>query len=163
MSKATFSWRGLAEILGIFGIVASLIFVAMEIQQNTSAIQSATVQDISRWSYDASVLMLEQRDLIGARQAACTGTMSEDQRTLLFIYFASLLRLQFNRFQQAELSILDQELSLNMGGRGGAYTNPYFAEAWTVLQDEFGSAFREFIEREILPISQNGCRPGAEM
>ena len=161
MAGPSWIWKETAEVIGVLGVIASLIFVALEIRQNTDAIRSATVQDISRWSYDASMAALEYPELISARKAACTGDLTEDQRPVLFVYYASLLRLQANRFQQAQLGILDEDLALNLGGRGGAYTNPFFVEAWSILQDDFGPDFRKFIEETVVPLSREGCRPDA--
>ena len=162
-------WRETAEVIGVLGVIASLIFVALEIRQNTDAVRSATndlltragaVQDISRWSYDATILLLDYPELVGAREAACSGSVSEDQRISLYVYYAALLRIQLNRFQQAQLGILDEELALNLGGRGAGYRNPYFAEVWSGLKGEFSADFAEFVERELIPLSQDGCRLG---
>ena len=161
MAGPSWIWKETAEVIGVVGVIASLIFVAFEIRQNTDAIRSATVQDISRWSYDASMAAVEFPELLRARQAACRGDLSEDQRPALFVYYASLLRLQANRFQQAQLGILDEELALNLGGRGGAYTNPFFEEAWSILRNDFGPEFQEFIEERVVPRSREGCRPDA--
>jgi hypothetical protein len=160
VTKSSWIWKETAEVIGVLGVIATLIFVALEIRQNTDAVRSATVQDISRWSYDATLLLLDYPELVGAREAGCSGSVSEDQRISLFVYYTALIRIQLNRFQQAQLGILDEEVALNLGGRGGAYRNPYFAEVWSGLKDEFSAGFVEFVERELIPLSQDGCRIG---
>lgn len=52
MVKGKLSWRDLTEILGVIGVVGSLIFVAFQIQQNTNAVRSATIQEILPLSQD---------------------------------------------------------------------------------------------------------------
>ena len=46
MDTTKLTWKGLIEILGILGVIGSLIFVALEIRQNTNALRSATIQAI---------------------------------------------------------------------------------------------------------------------
>jgi hypothetical protein len=160
VAKSNWIWRETAEVIGVLGIIATLIFVALEIRQNTDAVRSSTVQDISRWSYDATVLLLEYPEVIRARQAACSNTLTDDQRVLLFAYYNAVIRIQVNRFQQAQLGILDQDLALNLGGRGAAYSNPYFTEVWSLVKDEFDPSFVAFIEREVVSQSDDACRAG---
>ena len=151
------SWKDWFEVVGVASIVVTLGFVAYEIRQNTDAVRSAAIQDISRFSYDATVLSIEKDELREARLAACGGELSEDQAFLLRMYYAALIRIQMNRFYQARLGILDEETILSLAGRGGAYRNPYFAEIWPLLKLDFDDDFKEYIERDVLPLSQDGC------
>jgi len=93
MDKRKFSWKDLTEILGVIGIVGSLIFVAYQIQQNTNAVRSATIQAILDRSYDATVLTVENADLRTAHQSACDGTLTADQRLQLIAFYRAILRL----------------------------------------------------------------------
>ena len=160
MAQPSWVWREIAEVIGVLSVVASLVFVALEIRQNTDAVRSSTVQDISRWSYDATMALVESPEIVAARVAACSGTMSQDQKTTLHIYYEALLRLQLNRYQQAQLGIVDEELALNLGGRGGAYANPYFAEVWANVNSQFSPGFANFIERQVLTQPGNACQIG---
>jgi len=160
VAQPSWVWRETAEVIGVLSVVASLVFVALEIRQNTDAVRSSTVQDISRWSYDATMALVESPDIIAARVAACSGTMSQDQKIILHIYYEALLRLQLNRYQQAQLGIVDEELALNLGGRGSAYSNPYFAEVWADVRSQFNSGFVDFMERQVLTQPGNACQTG---
>jgi hypothetical protein len=51
------SLRGIAEILGIFGVIGSRVFVALEIRQNADAVRSATIRAFpvtisDAWSFE---------------------------------------------------------------------------------------------------------------
>ena len=148
-------WKDLVEGLGVLSIVASLVFVAFEIRQNTNAIRSSAIQDISRFSYDATVLSIEKDEIRVARLAVCSGDLDESQRFLLQLYYGALMRIQMNRFYQVQLGILDERMILALGGKGGADRNPYFAEIWPVIRLDFEEDFQEYIEREVLPLSQD--------
>jgi hypothetical protein len=157
MDKSKLSWKDLTETLGVLGVIGSLIFVAFQIQQNTNAVRSATIQAILDRSYDATVLSVENADLRAAHQAACEGTLTADQRKHLSYFYRALLRLQLNRFFQVQLGILDEEMALALGGRGSLYRRPIFAELWAEDKSEYSPEFQAFIERVVLPLSQETC------
>jgi hypothetical protein len=150
-------WKDVVETAGVLSIVASLIFVAFEIRQNTDAVRSSAIHDISRFSYDATVLSIEKDEIRAARLAVCNGDIDESQRYLLRIYYAALLRIQMNRFYQMQLGILDEQTILALGGTGAAYRNPYFAEIWPVLKVDFADDFQAYIERDVLPLKEDTC------
>jgi hypothetical protein len=54
----TTSSRAPSVVLGVLGVIASLMFVAFQIRQNTRAIESSTLEAILGRSYDAVVLTL---------------------------------------------------------------------------------------------------------
>ncbi len=140
------------------GVVLGILFLVLEIQQNTDAIRSATIQDISRWSYDSTVLNVEYPELRAARRVACAGgELTDDQRDLLTYFLAASLRIQANRFYQARLGILDEASSLALGGRGAAYRLPIFREVWNDRKEGFDPEFQQFIEQEVLPLVQARC------
>ncbi len=149
--------KDVIEVIGVLSIVATLAFVALEIRQNTNAVTSATIQEIARSSYDATVLSIENADLRAARLAVCSGDLDEAQRFQLTIYYAALLRIQMNRFFQMQLGVIDEEMILALGGKGAAYRNPFFAQTWPVLKIGFTLDFQEYIERNVLPLSQDTC------
>ena len=150
-------WKDVIEGMGVLSIVASLIFVAFEIRQNTDAVRSSAIHDISRFSYDATVLSIENDEIRDARLAVCRGDLDESQRFLLRLYYAALMRIQMNRFYQLQLGILDEQMILSLSGKGGAYRNPYFAEIWPELKIDFTEEFQAYIERNVLPLSQHSC------
>jgi len=62
-----------------------------------------------------------------------------------------------NRFLQVQLGILDEQLAMTLGGRGSLYRRPIFAKLWAEGKEEYSPEFQAFIEREILPLSQDTC------
>ena len=153
-------WKGAGEALGTVAVIGSLIFVALEVRQNTNAVRSSLIQAISEQSYAATVLAIENADLRAAGLAESNGEdLTDDQRSLLSTYFAAAMRIQQNRFLQAQLGILDEDILLQLGGRGGFYRRPIFAEIWAESKDTYAEDFQEFVERELLPLSQNTVSP----
>jgi hypothetical protein len=148
-------WKTYAEILGIAGVVGSLIFVAVEIQQNTNAVRSATIQAIAALSAESSLRLTENPELRAARLACDKGEkLTEDQKLLVEASYTGLMRLQQNRLQQLKLGVLDEETLFQVGGRGPGYRTPCFTRYWTQNRERFPLDFQEFMESEVLPLTE---------
>ena len=149
--------RVILEIIGASAVLIGLIFVGLELRQNTDAVRSSTIQEIIRWSYDGNILMIEQPELRAAWRKSCEGPLTQDEQDLLFNLYSAILRLQLNRFHQSQLGILDEELALSLGGRSAFYRHPMFAQIWDQIGPGFADDFREFVESEILPMAESTC------
>ena len=120
MKRESFSWQNTVEILGVIGVIGSLIFVALEIRQNTDAVRSSTIQAIAELSYDSTITLVNNAELRAARIAAQSGDMTQDQISQLDSWYGALMRIQQNRLLQAQLGILDIEDAMQIGGRARA-------------------------------------------
>ena len=147
-------WKRYAEVLGIAGVIGSLVFVAIEIQQNTNAVRSATIQAIAALSVDTTLRLTENPELRAARRA-CNDEeeLTQDQQQLVIANFTALMRLQQNRYLQMQLGVLDEETVFQMGGRGPAYRSACFARFWSENGENFPIEFRRFLEREVIRLS----------
>ena len=104
------------ELAGAGAVLLGLIFVGLELRQNTDAVRSATIQEIIRWSYDGTVVMIENPELREAYRQSCTGTLSQDQQQLLFNLYVGALRIQLNRYHQARQESLTKILRFRWAG-----------------------------------------------
>lgn len=138
-------WKDVAELLSALAIVVSLIFVGLEVKQNTNATRSTVVQAVSQQSYDAIILMLENSELRSA-MAAVEGAPPDEQRRLLYLYYGALVRVQLNRYMQVKLGVIDSDIVLAMGGGGGIYDNPSFKEYWLTRRGDFDADFVSYME-----------------
>ena len=142
------------ELVGVAAIIASLVFVAFEIRQNTDAVRSTVVQAVSQQSYDAIVFMLENEDIFEAQAAARNGSADPEQRRKLNLYYSALMRLQLNRYMQSEIGILSADTLLDLGGRSGVYTDGNFAKYWANANDSYSEGFQKFVEENLMPLNQ---------
>lgn len=134
------------------GVVAGIFFLAAEIQQNTEAVRSSTIQSITAQSYDSGMRLSENRDLRAALLTPVE-SLTDDQQIVLNGFYGALMRLQQDRFLQSQLGVIDEQTLLGLGGQGQAYWSPYFASYWAARRDSYPADFREYIEREVLPLS----------
>jgi len=138
-------WRGLAEILGIVGVIGSLLFVAMEIQQNTDAVRSASIQGVLDQSFAANLPPVDNASLREAIYSA-PDELNDDQRRQLAWFYAALIRVQLNRFYQAQVGVLDEESVLELGARGGVFQVPTFKSWWATQGGRYSPEFEDFID-----------------
>ena len=146
------SGKAIRETLGFLGVIASMVFVGMEIRGNTIAAQSAAYQAMGvelsslwhDWSMDPEVADLFSRALAG--QDLSTG------ETVQFTYiYVSALRLYETTWRQVELGLLDAE-HLQWFGWNEWITpeNVVLKELWPQLQPlGMSQDFASYIEREL--------------
>jgi len=51
---------------------------------------------------------------------------------------------------QAKLGILDLDDAMQIGGRGYAYRQPYFADFWARRRENYPPEFQQYIEQYVL-------------
>ena len=153
MYRENLGWKNAIDFLGVVGVIGSLIFVALEIRQNTNAVRSSTIQAIAELSYDSTITVVNNSELRAARAAAEAGNMCQDQVAQLDSWYTALMRIQQNRLEQAKLGILDIEDAMQIGGRARAYRQPYFADYWSRQKDQFPQEFQQYIEKYVLELS----------
>jgi hypothetical protein len=146
-------WRETAEVIGVLGVVGSLIFVAFEIQQNTNAVRSATIQAMSQQSYDSLALFVENSDLRAAWLAEQEGTVTEEQFLVMRSYWGAQVRTQQNRFLQIKLGILDEETALQIrdageSGTGGRARS--FRQHWDAMKFNYPADFVDYMDNVVL-------------
>ena len=153
LANINWIWKETAEVLGVLGVIASMIFVGVEIRQNTNAVHGATLQAVSQQSLDLVMAGLDNPELRSAFVAAISGRLSPEQRNLMNWFLSAKLRADENRFRQAELGILGSLTFLQLSNHA-AYRTPYFAEYWARSSEIYAADFQDFVTREYLPLSQ---------
>lgn len=144
-------WRETAEVIGVLGVISSLIFVALEIRQNTNAVRSATVQAISQESYDINMRMAETPELLALlRKSNNQEPLSDSERDELFALWNAALRLNQNRYQQFRLGVLDDTMLFEVGGRSALYQGNSFADFWEATKQIHSVEFQRFIEECVI-------------
>ncbi len=141
------STKTIRETLAALGIVASLVFVGYEIQQNTVAARAAAYQAVGiataaafdSWAHDPQSLMV--------RQKAADAMDATD-----WVQFATKMTV-FARLGETVLLQVEQGLlppdameRLGYGGWTGIFEDPKGACTWPLIRPGVSSSFREFVE-----------------
>ncbi len=153
MAEPNWIWKETAEVLGVLGVIASMIFVGAEIRQNTYVVRGATLQAVSQQSLDLVFAGLDNPELRSAFDAAREDRLSPEQRILMNWFISAKLRADENRFRQVELGILEASTFQQLSNHQ-AYRLPHFAEYWDLRGGDFAPDFQEFVVQEYLPLSR---------
>ena len=140
-------------ILANIGVIAGIVFLAVELQQNTDSVRSATIQAVSERSYEAVRISIENPELREAILAVNSGEATEQQRFLTTLFYVGMLRLRQNQYLQAELGTLDGQALAELAD-GQIFLSPGFTEFWAQNRGLSSDGFRTYIDSEIQRLSE---------
>ena len=140
--------KAVIELAGAIAVLIGLVFVGLELRQNTVAVQSATFQGMTNTSSDFLVAVASEPELRRVWAAALNSPndlSSEDRQIFAFLQQSLTLRMQnaFRQWQTGTLSDEDwrvyQQLTCSLA------QNPLFRDYWrsTISVTE---SFKEMLE-----------------
>ena len=150
--------RRYGEALAAMGVIVSLVFVAMEIRENTKATRGATLQAITQLSVDFVLDLSNDEDWIRIetvllQPGATRDDLSPQDQRIQELKYVAGMRILENRLRQFEVgTITGEELSGFSLGARGFYATPRFREWWESRDQTefFAMDFVEFFESEFL-------------
>ncbi|MGB5165783.1 MAG: hypothetical protein WBN09_03895 [Woeseiaceae bacterium] len=150
------------DLLGAAGVVASLVFVGLEVRQNTAAVRGATYQAIAdsslqqtQW-WASNEALLQHTVRIG--DGALPADFSSEENLLIRASFVMTVRRIENLFVQVREGLVEEDAVLRFRPSKDYFQSPYFREFWAGWRLDKEPEFREFFEREFLPAA-NGLPP----
>jgi hypothetical protein len=152
----TTSWKDLAELVGIAAIVASLIFVGLELQQSRAVALAEVHQSraqigmqFSAWPRDPSVEVVRRKELAGEPLDSFEQLISDS------VYDEVLYFIE-NNYYQYQLGLLPQEI-WDANIRAMAAWIPFdenFDDYWLRKRHEWNVSFAPVID-EYVEVSQS--------
>ena len=138
-----------AEALGLLAVVAGLVFVGLEIQQNNRLAQAAAYQAIgiatSEWHRDVDARL--NRLFTEARYVESIGRWTLEDWEAYARGTTSDLRLLETILLQVEQDVLPPDAMQRLGYDWGAILSvPGFSCLWPYTSTDLGSSVRELIE-----------------
>ena len=137
-----------AEIVGAAGVIASLIYLAVQIRQNTKVARAETTKDLYLASREAILEIAANEDL--AKIFNEIRAFESVDFTRRYAFYQSFFRLYELQHNLAEQDLLDANIaqSYNLIIRMFAGT-PFFPEYWERARGEFNEVFARFVDDEI--------------
>ena len=124
------------EFVAATGVILSLVFVGLEIRQNTLAVRSSTLQALSDSHRDlvlGSLLSEEHSALISRTfQGETSEDFTDHENTRLFGYYVVYVSHLQNTYMQREAGVIDDEVFEAYGWNGAPIRTPHFDE-WSEL------------------------------
>lgn len=149
MAQGNKKAKAALEIAGIISVVASLLFVGLEIQQNSSVARVQSQQSTAELFSSVFTIMAENPELAELVISVNTGRLpleelNREQSSTL--YFINLLFLQAGQsaYYSAESGIANVEDIAGM--TEGNLINPYVYSRWDALKQNLDKPYAEYLE-----------------
>lgn len=151
-------WAALGEVVGAFAVVASLLFVGIQLRQGTRVARAealaATQAKIADWamaiSTDEELAALAGRVQLGG---AVRTDFSEPERMRLVYMHYAILNLAASFFNRVREGLFDEEEMERILGKN-LLEAEYLKSIWPLFRGEFGADFAAFLEqRYSLPVT----------
>jgi hypothetical protein len=146
------------EILGALGVVVTLVYLALQIRQNTRVVRADMTKDLYLASRSA-ILDLTSNDRLAEIWADLRDFESGDEARRYTFYqsFFRLYELQFNLTRQG---FLDESIARSyiLVIRMFARTK-HFDEYWRIAKNEYHDAFVEYVNEQI-EIARDAAQQG---
>lgn len=151
---SAFPLKTVAESIGIIALILSLIFVGLEVRQNTRALQGGTVQAAADLQIEMILRGMEDPVIQSTWGALESGQPIEEftaeEQMKLGWFFAALTNLEENRFRQIQLETADEEM---LGLVNNYLAFPGFQQWWEARMeigtDQRDEAFVRYLERRM--------------
>ena len=146
------SW---AEIISAVGLVISLIYVGIQVTDNTSATRSETASNASTEFINWYTHVSGDPELMDIWLTGVTDPESLDEKeTLRFVFLVHIIMLQFqNNFYLVEEGTLDEKmLSAINTTLATIRGTPGFEMYWSLRRDLFFPEYQSFVEQLMFEI-----------
>jgi len=141
--------RIILEGVGLFSVIGSLLFVGVEIRQNTAAVRGATQQDISYQISEMYKIGVENDKIASIMSRSYQGLKKRDLTDTEFLQFWLFSMLGYRRVENIYLQYKNGFLTEEAFDRIGMsfYRTPIQLEIWNERKDDFDPEFAAFFEQ----------------
>ena len=136
------------EIIGLLSVIGSLVFVGLEINQNTAAVRGATQQDISYQISEMYKIGVENDKIASIMSRSYQGLKKSELTDIEFLQFWLFSMLGYRRVENIYLQYKNGFLTEEAFDRIGMsfYRTPIQLEIWKERKEDFDPEFAEFFE-----------------
>ena len=137
------------ELIGLFGVISSLVFVGVEIRQNTAAVKGATHQTVAEQINELTLTIASDERLAKIVSSMYNDNKqradmsSEDQLSLDFLLLTGYRRVE-NIYLQYKNGLLTEDAFSRIGM--GIYRTKLVREVWEERKGDFEKDFVIFFE-----------------
>ena len=141
--------RKFFEVIGLFSVVGSLIFVGIEIKQNTTAVRGATQQAVSSQVAEMYRILAENERMANLVSIASKGVNKSDISESDYVSFWSFQMMGFRRIENIYLQYKNGLLTEDAFSRIGMdiYKTKLVRGIWDERKRDFEPDFVKFFEQ----------------
>ncbi len=155
--ESEMNWEALgaiAESVGAVGVIASLLYVGLQVRQNTRSVRTATYEALVRSSGEFLTPLVQDPEL-AARFESAVGdwtSLEASERSQINFLFTQLFRHWENAFFQMRQGTLEPELWDAWRYAMVSYFHQPGVQAWwPTRRSVYSSTFRELLEQSAPP------------
>ena len=147
------------SLIANIGVIASIVFLGLEMQQNTAMMQSQTRNSIVENQLTFYERIIDNYDFARIeREFRDTDTdpypIGSPERFQYTLYVASQLRMWENEFYQYQIGLFDsEEFEARTNLWRTQISNPTKLESWRVQERSFAPDFRNYLNEMIAQIA----------
>jgi hypothetical protein len=145
----------IAEIVGVAGVIVSLIYLAKQLQESTKVARSQSRQSISEFIQKFVEIRTTHADRMAKLQSS-TDLSDGDREFLTWIHCQVLLLGEMYHYQfQLGLMPVSHWRPFVKFFKGYS-TSLGFRDAWQVFEENFAEEFRDWVQKEIVRPESDG-------
>jgi hypothetical protein len=141
-------WASIASLVSAVALVVSVIYVSIQIRNNTRAVRATAFQQVVDSFAGISLEIAKDRNLVDLylRGSQDFASLSDVERTQYSLMLLSFLRRAENVFFQTEIHLLQSDHWSGIRDSIKAIADPPGArECWSVINCHLNPEFRAFI------------------
>ncbi len=153
----------IGEFVGAIGVIASLVYLAVQIRQNTRSVRASMFQEAVRDFALASDVLASDADLARIWRTGIRDfdALEPDERQRFAAYALGLFRRTENVFFQTQHGALDLAFGESVVSHVRLMGSwPGIVAWWTRARVLFSPSFREYVDRELTPGNQHASQNG---
>jgi hypothetical protein len=154
------NWNALgstAEFVAAIGVIASLVYLAVQIRQNTQSIRASTYEAMVRGSGEFLLPLIQDRDLAKSFERAVDrwSQMDYEEQVQVMYLLTQLFRNWENAYYQYRQGTLEPWLWESWQHVVLSYFHrPGVQDWWKLRRAAYSKPFREFLESSSRPDTQ---------
>tara|TARA_B100000989_G_C19442064_1_gene427801 strand:- start:21 stop:482 length:462 start_codon:yes stop_codon:yes gene_type:complete len=143
------------SLIANIGVIGSIVFLGLEMQQNTAMMQSQTRNSIVENQLGIYELAIENAELFDiVNRLSSNLDVGRTERGQMDYWANSLLRLWENEFYQHQLGLFgSDEFEARTNAWKAAMTSEYNLEHWRRAEEQYDPDFRNYLNEIIDEIS----------
>ncbi len=145
----------IGEFIGAIAVVVTLIYLAIQVRQNTNALKLNTTQSVTEELQNMFALLASNQDLTEVFvRASRDSELRGPERGRYSAFTSNLIRVYENAFLQRRAGVIDQAHWVGMTRMMIDYTSmAAFQQYWLDRKHWVSDDFQDYMEADVIPAS----------
>ena len=144
----------IGEVVGAIAVIATLIYLALQIRQNTAALRSTATQAAHDQAANVYNILCSDPDMAGIfmRGTLAPNELSDDELARLNSFYSVTQFYLQNWYMQSRDQLMDDTLLSSWSNIVARIsTTPGFEQFWEQRSYVYSPVYREWLETEVFP------------